>query len=263
MIRNLTILSLLLLFGLGCQLNQSTDSDIVIDVDDDFKLTFRENLTTAADDLLFELESINSRECEADTLLMHLDNFPTAVRIDVNVVNTSGPCLPGSIPAKTQVTSAGIDRPRVALFIHLEDLVDNQGDIIKNDRDISLEMETTHGFYLPYETLLRVPRSSIWGYVGFTPALRQEAQTFLERFQRLTKSIEVEEGQYGHFTVNKDKKVVQVLGQEDLVMYTQPFLRSFSVADEQTIKGLFEEYQEKYPTMRFVFYNSFGGKFPR
>jgi len=248
------------LFALGCNLNQSADNEVVIDVDDDFKLTFRENLETIDDDLLFFLESIDNRECEADTLLMQIDDFATAVRIDIDVVNSTGACLPGNTPAKTQAASATLRNDRLALSIKLEDLVNNQGAILKNDRDFSIQMETTHGFYLPYETILRVPRSSIWGYVGFSPTFREEAQAFLNQFQALTQGLEAEEGQYGYFSVDKDQEI-RVQGQESVIMYTQPFLRAFELARKRDIKSLFEEYQEKYPTMKFVFYDSFGEKF--
>lgn len=260
MIRNTILFLLALVFGLGCNLNSSAVNDIVIDVDDDFQLTFRENLESSVDDLIFFLESINNRECEADTLLIRIDDFATAIRLDIDVVNSTGACIPGSNPSKTQATSAALRNDRVALSVKLEGLVDNQGNVLKSDRDFKVQMETTHGFYLPYETLNRVPRSSIWGYIGFTPSYREEAQHFFNRFEAITEKMEADVGQYGYFSVNKEQEV-RVEGQEDVLMYTQAFLRSFDVANDKEIKGLFEEYREKYPTMKFFYYNSFGEKF--
>jgi hypothetical protein len=249
-----------LLFTLSCNLNESGVNEVVIDVDDDFKLTFRENLRTPEDDLIFYLESIENRECEADTLFMRVDNFVTALRVDIDVVNSNSDCLPGLSPARTQAESSKIRDGKTALSIHLEDLVDNNGNIFNDDQGFRVQMETTHGFYLSYEYLRRVPASSLWGYVGFTPTFRQEAQNFLDRLHTLTGSIEVEEGEYGYFSVNKDQEV-RVDGQEDIIMYAQPFLRSFRLANKRDIRSLFEEYQEKYPTMRFTFFDSSGDRF--
>lgn len=257
MIKQTLLLLPVLLFSLSCSLNEPAVNKVVIDVDDDFKLTFRENLRTPEDDLIFYLESIENRECEADTVLMRVDNFITALRVDIDVVNSNSDCLPGLKPASTKTASTSIRRGRTALSVQLEELVDNQGQIYNEDQGFSLRMETTHGFYLPYETLRRIPASSIWGYVGFTPSFRQEAQSFLDRLHDLTGSTEVEEGQYGYFSVNKDGEI-RVDGQEDIIMYAQPFMRSFQLIDKSDIRSLFEEYQEQYPTMRFFFVDSTG-----
>lgn len=261
MMKNRLLLLLVLLLMQSCQLNQLGDGNIVIDINDDFRLTFRENLATyGVDDLLFFLESIENRECSRDTLEVTVDNYATAVRLAIDVVNTNGACEVGRSPAQTQVLSGPLVHERTGLYVQLEGLVDNKGFLLKDEAGFTISMETSHGFYLPYEALQRVPPSAIWGYIGYPPANRDQAQACFNALQALTRNIEVEEGEYGHFQVGKNQEV-RVLGQEDNVLYTQAFLRSFDLSDREAIQALFEDYEEEYPLMKLVFYDSFGGKY--
>jgi len=261
MTKNRLLLLLVLLLMQACQLNNLGDGNIVIDINDDFRLTFRENLATyGEDDLLFFLESIENRECSLDTLEVSVDNYATAVRLAIDVVNTSGSCEVGRRPSQTQVLSGPLVHERTGLYVQLEGLVDNKGYLLKDDTGFTIAMETSHGFYLPYETLQRVPSSAIWGYIGYPPANREQAQACFDELQALTRSIEVEEGEYGHFQVGKNQEV-RVLGQENNVLYTQAFLRAFNLSDRTAIQTLFEDYEEEYPLMKLVFYDSFGGKY--
>lgn len=244
----------------SCILNQKTENEVVIDVDDDFQLRYLENLDTPEDDLIFILESIRNRACERDTVLMKIETFASALRVDIDVVNTPGTCMPGTVPSSTMASTAGMKNDRTALSIHLEDLVDNQGAINKDDKTYSINMETTYGFYFPYETLQRIPRSSIWGYVGFGPNFAPMAQEFLEAFYGKTDAIEVDEGQYGYFSIDK-KGDIRIDSLHSLAMYSQPFIRSYNIGDLQAVKGLFADFKEKYPSMRFEFYDGYGNSF--
>jgi hypothetical protein len=258
---NKITVSLLVLVCLqACSLNKKADNEVVIDVDDEFQLRYVENLMTPEDDLIFFLESIRNRECERDTVVMEIATFSSAVRLDIDVVNATNNCLPGTQPSTTEAATANMENSLTALSIHLEGLVDNQGQILKDDQTYSIKMETSYGFYLPYETMRRVPESSIWGYVGFTPNFSSIAQDLIDELYNLSDDINLEEGQYGYFTADKNGDI-RIEGLNELAMYTRPFIRSYKPGNLIAVRALFEKYKEQYPGMKLVFYDSFGNVF--
>lgn len=241
----------------SCQVNQQGDNNIVIDVDDDFKLTFLEDLRTPADDLLFTLESIRNRECEADTVTMDLNHLASAIAINIDVLNTSASCTPGTSRISTNTSTDELLKDRMTLSIKLEALIANQGDIIVGDESIDIRMETTYGFYLPYESMQRVPDNLVWGYLGFTNESRPGAQEFIDRLNTLTTVADIGEGQYGYFELSNATDLT-VLEEQNTTKATQPFLRNFELGDARQIEALFNEIKERYPSLEMVLRDSYG-----
>jgi hypothetical protein len=246
-----------ILFLSSCQLTEQGDNDIVIDVDDDFRFTFLENLRTPEDDLIFFLESIRNKECEGDTVKLDLNHLESAIALNIDVINPSGPCLPGVSRIKTRANTNLLKKDRMVLSIKLESLIANQGDILRDNDGFSIKMETTYGFYLPYESMKRVPENLVWGYVGFPNNYRLVAQEFVQRLVPLTEAKDLGEGNYGYFEVSKEKNI-SVLEELETTLSTQTFLRGFAVSNFRQVEALVNEYQEKYPAMEFFLRDSYG-----
>lgn len=241
----------------ACQVNRQGDNNLVIDVDDDFRLTFLENLSTPQEDLIFYLESIRDRQCEADTVSMVLDHYASVIAINIDVINTSGECLPGTSRISTDVSTDELLKDRMALTIKLETLIANQGDILKDEETITIKMETTNGFYLPYESMKKVPDQLVWGFVSISPESRPGAQSFIDRLNSLTTAAEVGEGQYGYFTISSETDLT-VMEEQALSISTQPFLRSFKPENTRQIEALFNEIKEQYPSLKMLLRDSYG-----
>lgn len=241
----------------ACQVNRQGDNNLVIDVDDDFRLTFLENLSTPQDDLIFSLESIRNRQCEADTVAMVLDHYVSAIAINIDVVNTSGLCLPGISRMSTDASTDQLLKDRMALSIKLETLIANEGDILKDEETITIKMETTNGFYLPYESMKKVPDELVWGFVSISSESRPGAQSFIDGLNSLTTAAEVGEGQYGYFAISSETDLT-VMEEQALSVSTQPFLRSFKLGDAGQIEALFNEIKEQYPSLKMVLRDSYG-----
>lgn len=246
-----------ILFFSSCQLTKQGDNDIVIDVDDDFKFTFLENLRTPEDDLIFFLESIRNKECEGDTVKLDLNHLESAITLNIDVINPSGPCLPGISKINTRANTSLLKRDRMGLSIKLESLIANQGDILRDNDGFSIKMETTYGFYLPYESMKRIPENTLWGYVGFPNNYRLIAQEFVLDLSQITQDLDLGEGHYGYFEVSKEKNI-SILEESKTALSTQNFLRDFAVGDSRKIEALVNEYKEKYPSMQFLLRDSYG-----
>ncbi|GAB5555000.1 MAG: hypothetical protein Sapg2KO_45910 [Saprospiraceae bacterium] len=241
----------------ACQVNRQGDNNLVIDVDDDFRLTFLENLVTPGDDVIFSLESILNRQCEADTVTMLVDHYVSAIAINIDVVNTTGVCRPGETKISTSATTDPLPKDRMALSIKLETLIANQGNLLIDDETITVNMETTNGFYLPYESMRKVPDHLVWGFVSLSTASRPGAQQFVDRLNSLTSAAEIGEGQYGYFSISSDTDLT-VMEEQELDIPTQPFLRSFKLEDTQQIEALFNEIKEQYPSLKMILRDSYG-----
>lgn len=241
----------------GCNLNNGGDSDIIIDVDDDFKISFVEDLSTQADDLIIRLETIRNKECESDTVTIDMENFGTALRMNIDVINTVSNCISSSEPVFTQASTGMIENELVPITIRLEELISNAGDILKNEAGYEIKMETTHGFYLPYNQLKRVPKAVVWGYAGYPGNNQLVSLEFLNDLRNLTSDFELEKGNYGYFELSDDQGFV-VEEERSEEVNTQAFIRAFSISDRRLIKALINEYREVYPNLRIFMRDSNG-----
>ncbi len=232
--------------------------DLVIEVDDDFQLTMLEDLTTPEDDLHFKFESIRSKACDQDTVLIDLDNFGTALIMNINVQSTASNCQVTDQKAVTQTLSGELTQDNVSVSIKFTNVVANQGNLLLDNDSYELKMETSYGFYVAYETLRKVPRNSIWGYIGFTPNLSNIAQSLIQDIEDQSSSIDLTSGNYGYFDVSADKDI-KILDQEQEVVSTRPFVRNYgTVADLQVITSIIQDYKERYPNLRLNIRDSFG-----
>lgn len=245
-----------MIFG-GCQVNRQGDNNLVIDVDDDFRLTFLENLVTPGDDVIFSLESILNRQCEADTVTMLVDHYASAISINIDVINTTGVCRTGETKIATSAMTDPLPKDRMALSIKLETLIANQGDLLIDEETITVNMETTNGFYLPYESMKKVPGNLVWGFVSFSEASRLGAQQFVDRLNSLTTAAEIGEGQYGYFSISSDTDLT-VMEEQELDIPTQPFLRGFELGNKRQVEALFNEIKEQYPSLKMILRDSYG-----
>lgn len=241
----------------SCRVNKENDNDIVIDVNDEFRIQMLEDLRTPEDDLIFQLESIKNRECEKDTVVFDINNFGNAMTININVQNSGFPCDLGVSRVGTQASTGAISNIRLPLSIRLEELVSNQGDLLSDETSYQLAMETTYGFYLPYDKLQKVPSDMVWGYVAFTPFFNSVAEEFIAKLESLTQESEVASGNYGYFEVDNNNEL-SVLEEEGEVFNTTAFLRGFDIGDSRRLQSLINDYQQNYPGMRFFMRDSFG-----
>jgi hypothetical protein len=241
----------------GCSVDQDVQNELVIDVDDDFQVRLVENLQTPANDLIWILESIRNPDCAGDTLLAEVLDFGNALRLDVELIPQMGNCLPATQKLQTQVSTAPLEISRIPISINFQELVPNRGELLVGDRDFQLNMETTHGFYLPYKKLQRVPDNLVWGYVSFGSVYRQFAQEFLDRLALITEKRDLDPGAYGYFEISGEKEIT-VFGQEKEPFNAQAFYGFYEFSKLASIRALVQEYQEEFPGMRFFVINSYG-----
>jgi hypothetical protein len=248
---------LVILLLSGCAVDKEIQNELIIDVDDDFRIRLLENLETRALDLVWVLESIRNPECSGDTLVADVNQFGSALRVDVELVRQVGNCLPATRTIQTEATTGPLDIGQIPLNINFQELVPNRGALLVGDRDFQVEMETTHGFYLPYKRLQRIPQDLVWGYVGFGSVYRQFAQEFLDGLAKITTSQDLNPGSYGYFEISSDQEIT-VLGQEKEPFNSQAFYGFYNAGDLDDIQALIREYQEEFPGMRFYAINSYG-----
>ena len=247
---------MLIFFLCSCN-SKNGNSDVIIDVDDEFRLTFLEDLSTPQNDLLFRLESIDNKGCESDTVLLELNNFGNALSMNVNVRSAQAPCDVGQTKAFTQNTTGILDRTNYPLSIRLQELLSNPGDLLIDEKSYQLSMETTYGFYLPYDQLQKIPKGMLWGYVAYTPLFEDRAVEFVEEILALSAPQDLAPGQYGYFEMNADQELLIPEAEAENIL-TIPFYRSFDVANSRSLQNLIDSYQNSNSGMRFVMWDSYG-----
>ena len=241
----------------SCNPDQNGQNEIIIDVDDDFQIRFLEDLSSPQEDLILVLESIRNSECQGDQLIAKVNNYSNAIRIEVDVIPSRIGCEPGSAPIRTEGHTGSLEIGKLPISINFQELIPNNGSMLIGDRSYQLEMETTHGFYLPYKSLNRVPENLVWGYISFGSVYRQFAQEFVEELRLIFKDQQLGLGNYGHFEVASDQKIT-VLGQEKETFNSQSFAGFYSPEDLNQIQALIQDYKEKYTGIKFYVINSKG-----
>lgn len=192
----LVLLSLFILLGFGCT---KADPDIQIDVDVDFLIDIKENLSAAGSTLLFKTSTTDLQECLNSTIAVDFQRNNTSVRMSFLDIVTPTDCEMGSAPATASVNAGDLAVRNYEFKIDLRGEVESAGVLnIMSDRYIVSFVESS-GFKFAETMLLRVPRHTVWGYVNYAEEEAETAAVFVDDLSEITAPTALEEGYYGWF----------------------------------------------------------------
>lgn len=234
-----------LVFVLACS-KESIDPEIVVNIDDEFKIDLWEDLDNGKSGFAFKVESVRSYDCRNNTINYRQVVGQRSVAITFEDIEKGPVCQAGNAPAMAHIAVGELSVNNYTLFLNLRGSIENRGALNVFEDRFEISMKDHDGIALVRKTLLRVPEGSVWGFVAFDS---KEDESLAEQFFRDLEQLEqiesakYNEGYYGYFSLdaNNGLNISEVTDQT----YSLPFLYQYKGAKSR-LTELVERYQTQH-----------------
>jgi len=197
----------------GCK-QDGIDQKLFINVEDDFYIDMFEDISNGENHFSFNIQSINEHEC-LNTIIdydLQYDGIGNLIVLSINDIISPESCNVGIAPAFVSIPIEGIQKREYSIEINLKDVIINNGFLHVTDNDFYLEMSTEDGFEVVNKQLNKIPKKTIWGYVGYElESDKVAAEDFIKNVEQNASNINNSEdytsGYYGYFTVLEDYSI--------------------------------------------------------
>lgn len=248
----------LLLIGIFCFSCSKDVQDTQFDVEKDFSVEMRENLSEAGNTLLFFVQTLHNQDCTDTEIETDLRKNDRTVALSFLSIITPDDCTPGEAPATAAVDAGDLAVRDYEFKIDLRGEVESTGrlNVLSDRYVVSLNEEL--GFDFKQKELLRIPRYTIWGYVNHREEAEETAKSFTDDLRQVAEPLALPLGYYGWFRVT-EVGISQVVGQpatdENLL-----FLLQFD-GNEATLQFLLDEFRADYPDLTVALFDWEGKSF--
>ena len=193
---------------LGCNKTE-IDPELVINVDDEFRLDLWEDLESGSPQFNFLLETIKEYDCEDNTIKYTLDGGANTLVIKLDQINQKSDCIPGLAPASANIP-LDLEGDTYNILIKLKETIVNEGTLQISPQKFIFKLEDEAvGINLVRDELYRVPKGTIWGFVAYKETEdKSHADQFIADLEALseTSNKSLTKGYYGYFSVLEPQK---------------------------------------------------------
>ncbi|MFK7809080.1 MAG: hypothetical protein AB8F74_14855 [Saprospiraceae bacterium] len=199
----LLLLALTLLSSCG----KDDDSNIKINIDEEFDVQLFEKLQPGDNGLVVHIKSKELLDCSNYDLGHSTSTSSGEVIISIDEVQLEGECDSIEAIAETAAQLGTLSKGSHDVELNLAlGSITNEGEIFVTNDQYVLEMESTHGIVVKNTELNVIPDHYCWGYIVLTDnnasALRNE---FLSSVLAYAPSTNISSGYYGHFLFQNGK----------------------------------------------------------
>lgn len=198
----LFLLSILLLVGTGCD---KDNPDTQFNVNTDFVIDMKEELSPTGGTLLFKVKTVNNQDCLDTEIDFSFSRNASKVLISFLDIIVPEDCIAGSAPATAYINTGDLAIIDYQFKIDLRGEVESDGILnILGDRYIVSFIEAS-GFEFSEKELLRIPNRTIWGYVNHSESDEEIAADFISNLEANSSPATLEEAYYGWFKIADDR----------------------------------------------------------
>lgn len=245
----------------NCKPNE-LDPSVIINVEDDFYINMFEDISNGENKFHITIQSIQEQNCLNSNIDYDLefDGVRNLIIISINDIIPPETCIEGNAPAFVSIPIEDVEKRDYTVEINLKDVIINHGDLIVSDMDYYLGMSTENGFEVVHKRLIKIPKKTIWGYVGYEEeAEKIEAENFIKDLDDLSTDISEVEGYdigyFGYFTMLEDRSI-EIEDEVD-EKFHESFIFSYD-ADYQDIINLIANYCNQPSELKIYLFNGEG-----
>ena len=232
---------------------------VIINVEDDFYIDIFENL----DDKVFHItvKSIQQQDCQNALIDYSLDTSDEdQIVISINDIIEPETCIPGNAPAFVSIPIENVEERSYNIQINLKDVINNKGSLTISNTDYFLGMNTENGIELLHKILYKIPKNTIWGYVGYEEENgKTTAESFIKEIEDISTNMNIDGGYdigyYGYFNILEDRNFSLSSEPED--KFHTSFIFSFDGASQE-ITAIIDSYCNSNPGINFIVFNEEG-----
>lgn len=251
----LFLISILLFAGVGCD---KDTPDTQFNVNTDFLIDMKEDLSQTGSTLLFKAETINNQDCLDTGIDISFARNTSKVTLSFLDLIIPEDCTPGSAPATADVNAGDLAGINYQFKIDLRGEIESTGILnVLSDRYIVSFVEAS-GFEFPEKTLLRVPRQTIWGYVNHGEDGNETANDFISSLGEIASPTTLEEGYYGWFKGADDK--VTEMADLPTERFNSLFVFEYE-GDDEVLESLITDFRSENENVELALFNWAGKSF--
>ncbi len=183
------------------------DKDIVVQVDPEFQLGMFEELSQVRDfNLTFQ--TIEDQSCINNSIGFTSSRNGRNISLHINEIVEAENCLDGQAPIAGDASYDFLPIGVYNLELVLKNTITSTGILTVSNEKYELDIEEGFGFQTMQATLMRVPASTVWGYVAYSDnQYSSDADNFLSELNDQTELLELSKGEYGYFKIGDNKKL--------------------------------------------------------
>lgn len=193
------------------------DPNLIISIDDEFKIDLWEDLHAGQGTFNFLIETIKQYNCIDNSIDYRVNSGAGNIVITLEKIDENADCDPGPSPATAKIPLADAKSGNFQISIKLKETIKNTGLLKVTPEKYEFSLEEKLGVALSREEIYRVPKGTIWGYVAFDSQDELEAvDNFLMDLENVSQveKRNYQKGYYGHFSI-EDNQTVQVNDPEE------------------------------------------------
>ncbi len=229
-----------------------------IDVEKDFILEMRENLSPGGNTLQFLAETTADQECLDTGIAVDLQKNTTAINLSFLEIIEPADCLPGNEKARDTIQAGDLAIRDYTFKIDLRGELESIGVLnVLEDRYV-VSFSRQIGFDFVENIMLRVRPNMLWGYVNHDESQANEVREFVLALNDITEEIEPETGNYGWFRVAEFG--VSEIADMPEERENELILLNYT-GEDAALEELLAQYRSEYPEMTFAFFNAKGKSF--
>ena len=251
----LFLLSVLILAGTGCS---KDEPDTQFNVNTDFVIDMKENLSPTGGTLMFQVETVNDQECLDTGIDFRFSRNASKVILSFLDLLPPEDCVRGSAPATVDINTGDLATIDYQFEIDLREEVKSKGILnILGDR-YTVRFAEYSGFEFLEKELLRIPRYTIWGYVNHTEGDEVVATDFIANLGENASAAVLEEGYYGWFK-GADSQITE-MDNLPTERFNSLFVFEYDGTDE-TLENLLSDFRVENENMEVALFNWAGKSF--
>lgn len=139
---------------------------VFYDVDQDFKINFRERLTATSQELLLDIESIASFACDEAVIASEFTTEGNTLHLAIKEIKFPLDCEigEGENPARKSLNLGTISPGEYDFTLSIEDAIFNYGKLVVTNLGYELVFDTElNGIELLHSKFLKIPEGTVWG----------------------------------------------------------------------------------------------------
>ncbi len=243
----------------ACKKNTDFQGNL-IDVSKDLNAKMWQTLNDNGGDFALVFSTTQTQKCNNTTINAFPNVYSNNVIITVKDlgVPTNANCYGSGDYARDTTVVAQLANGTYIFQLNLKDVVFNKGSLVVSDNKYALSMETQNGVNVDASDLMRVPSNVIWGLVNYDNGADAQVDLFMNDLKSLAHIVSLDDGEYGHFQLNKG-----VLSLPAETQTTRPNTKKFFMKLDNSIKNLsdlVQKYQQQYGSKITFSVNTWNGK---
>jgi hypothetical protein len=191
----------------SCQ--NDSEAFIFYDVDQDFKINFRERLTPTSQELLLDIESIVGFACDEAVIVSKFTKEGNTLQLAIQEIKLPFGCEigEGENPARKSLNLGEISPGEYDFILSIEDAIFNYGKLVVTNLGYELVFDTElNGIELLHSRFLKIPEGTVWGRFkhnnsNTTFLLEEINQSMLEAGATIKV---LPQGKYTNFEIDSD-----------------------------------------------------------